>query len=280
MRVHVPDEGVSYITANGCRFAYLEQGEGPLVLLLHGFPDTAHTWDHVRPALADAGFRAVSPFLRGYAPSEIPDRDTDGRTLGQDVLALIEAFGADQAIVVGHDYGASATYAAAALGPDKISKMVTVAIPHPASLKPSLGLLWNVRHFFGLRLPGALGRFCANDFADVDMYYRRWSPTWAIPTDETESAKNAFAAPGSANAAIGYYRALELPAPKWLRKKVAIPTLCVAGEDDPNLPVAAFHAAARRYTGDYQVQALPGGHWVHRESPDRFIELLLEFVQR
>ena len=70
---------VRHIEANGLRFAYLEEGRGPLVLLLHGFPDTPHSWDHVRPRIAARGFRAVSPWLRGYAPTAIPARDTDWR---------------------------------------------------------------------------------------------------------------------------------------------------------------------------------------------------------
>src|SRR5947209_9869516 len=110
----MPD--VNYIEANGLRFAYFEEGQGPLVLLLHGFPDTAHTWDEVRPALAGAGYRAVSPFMRGYFPTAIPaDGKYDSETLGRDALALIEALGEKQAVVVGHDWGASAAYAAAAL---------------------------------------------------------------------------------------------------------------------------------------------------------------------
>jgi|GEM_PF-3747368 len=83
---------LKYVQANGLRFAYFEEGTGPLVLLLHGFPDTAHAWDQVRPALAAAGFRAVSPFTRGYAPTEVPrDEAFDADTLGRDALALIEA---------------------------------------------------------------------------------------------------------------------------------------------------------------------------------------------
>ncbi|HEY8086236.1 MAG TPA: alpha/beta fold hydrolase, partial [Polyangiaceae bacterium] len=125
-----------FLEANGVRFAYLEEGQGPLVLLVHGFPDTAHGWDAVRPAIAAAGYRVVSPFTRGYAPSAIPaDGAYDTETLGRDVLALIDAFGENRAIVVGHDWGASAAYAAATLAPDRVSLLVTVAIPHPASLR-------------------------------------------------------------------------------------------------------------------------------------------------
>src|ERR1700733_14905028 len=114
-------DAIHFVDANGLKFAYFEEGKGPLVLLLHGFPDTAHTWDAVRPALAAAGYRAVSPFLRGYAPTEIPTgREYDPDPLGQDGLALIEALGERRAIGVGHDWGATAAYAAASLGPEKV----------------------------------------------------------------------------------------------------------------------------------------------------------------
>src|SRR5437667_12790605 len=118
------------VHANGLKFAYLEQGAGPLVLLLHGFPDTPQTWSDTRPALAQAGFRAVSPFMRGYVPSEIPAQPAyDSDTLGRDVLGLIEALGEQSAFVVGHDWGASAAYSAVGLQPDRIRMLVTVAIP-------------------------------------------------------------------------------------------------------------------------------------------------------
>jgi pimeloyl-ACP methyl ester carboxylesterase len=142
-------DSINFVDANGLRFAYLEDGSGPLVLLLHGFPDTAHSWDDLRPRLAAQGYRAVSPFMRGYSPSGIPDRDTDQETLARDPLALIEALGAREAIIIGHDFGASAGYGAAALGPDRVKKLFTIAIPHPAALKPSLKKLWGVRHFAG-----------------------------------------------------------------------------------------------------------------------------------
>jgi pimeloyl-ACP methyl ester carboxylesterase len=109
---------VRYVEANGLRFAYREQGAGPLVLLLHGFPDTPSTWDDVRPRLAAKGYRAVSPFMRGYRPTAIPERDADMETIARDVLGLIEALGEKSAIVVGHDWGAAAAYGATSIAPD------------------------------------------------------------------------------------------------------------------------------------------------------------------
>ena len=158
-------DAINFVDANGLRFGYLEEGSGPLVLLLHGFPDTAHTWDELRPRIAAEGYRAVSPFMRGYSPSGIPDRDTDQETLARDPLALIEALGARDAIVIGHDFGASAAYGAAALSPDRVKKLFAIAIPHPATLKPSPKKLWGARHFAVYKLPGAPERFARNDFA-------------------------------------------------------------------------------------------------------------------
>ena len=90
-------QALQYVEANGLRFAYIAEGEGPLALLLHGFPDTPHTWDHFRPLIAAKGYRVVSPFMRGYRPSGIPSSDADGETLARDAIELIGALGAKEA---------------------------------------------------------------------------------------------------------------------------------------------------------------------------------------
>ena len=105
------------VNANGIDFHYLEVGSGPLVLCMHGFPDHAYSFRHLLPELAQAGFRAVAPFMRGYAPTGTPQ---DGRyqtaLLGQDVLALIDVLSDESASIVGHDWGARAVYGAAIIG--------------------------------------------------------------------------------------------------------------------------------------------------------------------
>lgn len=262
------------LTANGLRFALFEEGTGPLVLLLHGFPDTAHTWDTVRPALAAAGYRAVSPFMRGYAPTEIPPGGYDTDTLGHDALSLVEALGERRAIVVGHDWGASAAYAAASLGPERVELLVTVAIPHPASIAPSPRLLWNMRHFAVLRAKAAGKKLRENDFAYVDELVRRWSPAWNVPPGESDAVKAAFREPGCAEAAVAYYRAVGLRPPASLRKRIRVPTVSFAGTDDI-LPPEAFDRAASWYTAGYRVVRMPGGHFMHREHPERFVEELV-----
>jgi pimeloyl-ACP methyl ester carboxylesterase len=267
---------IRYTEANGLRFAYLEEGRGPLVLLLHGFPDTARSWDHVRAQLAASGFRAVSPWLRGYAPSAIPARDTDMETLGRDVLALIDALGAqDGAIVVGHDWGAAAAYGAAAFEPARVRKLVVVAIPHVATLKPSLARLWAARHFVAYKLPGAASRFARDDFAALPVLYKRWSPSWSPPPEELAPVRASFAERASLDAAFGYYRKLPFRAPPFLRAPITVPTVAFAGLDDPFVTPADFLAGRPMFTADYVVEQMRGGHFMHREHPEDFAAKLL-----
>src|ERR1700727_3796751 len=218
-------DALHFVDANGLKFAYLEEGTGPLVLMLHGFPDTAHTWDHLRSRIAAKGYRAVSPFMRGYHPTAIPDRDADQETLARDALALIDALGASEAVVIGHDWGASAAYGAAALGPDRVKKLVVIGIPHPAALKPTLRKAWGVRHFVAYKLPGAANRFARNDFEALPAICRRWSPAWNPDPAEFDAVRASFANPASLDAAFGYYRKLS-PIPsgslkEWIKAPAA-----------------------------------------------------------
>lgn len=263
-----------YVDANGLRFAYLEQGEGPLVLALHGFPDTPKTWDAVRPALAADGYRVVTPFMRGYHPTAVPEAEDYGMdTLGADALALVEALGEAEAILLGHDWGASATFSAAGLDPSKVRAMITMAAPHPARLRPTPGLMWALRHVFTLKLPGAVERTRKNDFATLDMLVRRWSPAWDVPEDETRAVKESLAPPGALNAALGYYRALGPKPPASQRKPVEVPAAAFAGTDDVISP-DLYERARPHYRGHYEVVTMPGGHFMHREHPEIFIREL------
>jgi pimeloyl-ACP methyl ester carboxylesterase len=268
------------IVANGLRFGYLEQGTGPLVLLVHGFPDTAYTWDRVLPAVADAGYHAVAPFTRGYHPTAIPDDgayDTD--TLARDLLALIAALGHDHAIIVGHDWGANAAYAAAALEPARVRLLITLAIPHPRSIKPSPRLAWTMRHFAVLRGKHAARRLAANDFAYVDELYRRWSPAWReVPANETARVKAALREPGCAEAACAYYRAFGLRLPASLRARIEVPTVAFAGTEDVVEP-RAYEKARHCFAASYEVVQVPGGHFLHREHPDVFVPELVRVLR-
>ena len=270
----------AFIDANGLRFGYLEAGKGPLVLLFHGFPDTAHTWDRALPAIAEAGFRAVAPFQRGYHPTSIPaDGKYDSDTLAGDVAALIDAFGEKQAIVVGHDWGASAAYAAAALTPERVKKLVVFAIPHPSAVRPTPRMLWKVRHFFTLRGKNAPAKCAANDYAMIDELVARWSPAWKdIPASETAHVKEAFRQPGCLDAALAYYRAVTTKRPRGHIKPITVPTVAFAGEHDIIHP-RAYEKARHYFTASYEVVQVPGGHFMHREHPDHVIPELVRVIR-
>jgi pimeloyl-ACP methyl ester carboxylesterase len=269
---------VKHVEANGLRFAYLEEGTGPLVLLFHGFPDTARTWDHVQPQIAAKGYRVVAPFMRGYAPTAIPERDADQETLGRDVLALIAALGETKAIVVGHDWGASAVYTAAALEPARIEKLFVVAIPHPATVRITPSLMWGVRHFLAYKLPGASARFAEDDFAALSAIYRRWSPTWTPAPAEHAAVRECFSDPSSLAAAFGYYRKLSFLMPDYLKKPIMVPTVAFAGLDDPQVTPDDYRHASKMFGAGYAVEEIRGGHFLHREYPAEFAARLLSHL--
>jgi pimeloyl-ACP methyl ester carboxylesterase len=274
----MPDE-VRFVDANGLRFGYFESGSGPLVLLIHGFPDTAHSWDPTRRALAAAGFRAVAPFTRGYAPTSIPPTEAyDSDTLGNDVIALVRALGGGApAVVVGHDWGASAAYSAAALGPEVVRLLVTIAIPHPASVTPTPSVLWAVRHFFALNRGSALRWVPDDDFAYIDELLHRWSPRWNPGPEESAEVKAIFRNPQNLDAALGYYRALRPWPPRSHKMKISVPSVSFAGDSDI-MPVGAYEKARAMFTGPYEVVQMRGGHFMHREHPEEFNEKLLRVL--
>lgn len=270
----------NYVAANGLRIAYLEAGSGPLVVLLHGFPDTAHTWDRALGELAAAGFRAVAPFLRGYHPSALaPDAKYDTDTIAGDIVALIDALGEQHAIVVGHDWGASAAYGAAAIAPERVRKLVVFAIPHPKSIKPTPAMAWRLRHFLTLRRKNAAEKVARDDFALVDELWRRWSPAWKdVPPSETAHVKEAFRQPGSLDAALAYYRSLGRRPPRSHTLPIRVPTVAFAGEQDVISP-RAYEKARHCFTGPYEVVQVPGGHFMHREHPEHVIGELVRVVR-
>jgi pimeloyl-ACP methyl ester carboxylesterase len=287
-------QGPKTIQAAGLSFSYLEAGSGPLVLCLHGFPDTAHTFDDLLPRLARAGYHAVAPSMRGYTPGSIPaDGDYSELRLGKDVLALIDAFGQKDAFVVGHDWGAVAGYAAASLDPTRLRKLVTVAIPHPRAIKMDLGLIQRNWHFFVLPLPEVDTLLRHDDFAGIDWITHRWSPTWAFTDEDVAPVKDAFADNRVFEAAIGYYGDLlrnttfgffsaEARAIRELRqRRTTVPTLTLYGANDGAGYGDAWSRTADAFAGPYEQIELPDvGHFAHREAKERFATEVLRFLSK
>jgi pimeloyl-ACP methyl ester carboxylesterase len=267
-----------HATANGIELAYLEAGSGPLVLLLHGFPDTPHTWDAIAPRVVAAGFRVVMPFNRGYAPSAIPPADATVETLGRDVLGLIQALGEERAIVVGHDWGALAAYTAAALEPARVAKLVTIAIPHPIALVMHPDIPF-APHFMELVALDAEAMVRRDDFRYLDELVRRWSPTWQVPPGATDDVKNVFRAPGSLGAALGYYRGVGANLPQQLFVPMQMPALTFHGTEDRATDPRIFADQAKGFSGSFELVAYPVGHFVQLEATEEFTTKLIAFLR-
>jgi pimeloyl-ACP methyl ester carboxylesterase len=158
--------------------------------------------------------------------------------------------------------------------------LVTVAIPHPASLRPSLRLLWGARHFLRFRRSNAEAHVRTHDFAYVDELVRRWSPPWWVPAGETDAVKEVFRRPECLKAALGYYRAAGPRAQTALLRPITVPSVVFSGEDDGVLRPEHYERARRFYRERYEIIQMPGGHFLHREHPERFIEELLRVLPR
>jgi len=272
------------VHANGLEFAYLSanlSGTGPLVLLLHGFPDSARTWSHQMPALAAAGYRVVAPFLRGYAPTEVPAKGfNDKATLVADVVGLIRALGGGEPVLlVGQDWGAIISYALLAAHPELVRRAVVMAVPHPAEVAKSMLSAKHAHrsfHWWFFQLPGLPERAIpADDFAFIDYLWDYWTSPGFEDAAHIAGIKRMLAEPGVLPATLGYYRAMLDPAMAdpaleplraLMNRPIAVPTLALCGSDD--LRAELMTDQGKHFTGEYCFELVPGaGHFLHREKP-------------
>lgn len=270
------------IAHRGQRHVLSQVGEGPDVVLLHGFPDTPHSWSGIQAALVDAGWRVTVPWLRGYHEETIlPGRRYDAESIGRDALGLLDAIEVPSAVLVGHDWGALVTYVAATLAPDRARAIVTSGIPHPSVLRRTPAAVWAVRHFFALKLPWAAWSARRNDFAYLDRLYRRWAPDWSGPEREEtlDQAKRALSSKATLEGAIAYYRDLSLTGlPPAISRPAPVPGLIIGG-DHALGQVGPYERTARLLPAPSRALIVPGtGHWPHRERADVVIPELLGFL--
>ncbi len=270
------------ITGEEQRYVVSQRGEGPNVVLLHGFPDTPYSWSDMEAKLVDAGWRVTVPWLRGYHEQTIvPGRRYDPETLGGDGLGLLDAIGVSRAVLIGHDWGALIAYVAAALAPDRVRAITTLGIPHPSLLKRTPASLWAVRHFLGLKLPWSARTCRRNDFAYLDKLYRRWSPNWSGPEREetVRRAKQALSSQATLEGAIAYYRDLPLGGqPPALQRVPRVPGLVIGGEHDLG-ESATLTRTAELLGPPSRALIVPGaGHWPHRQNATVVVPELLEFL--
>lgn len=285
------------IRANGIDFAYLEAGpaDGPLALFLHGYPDSATTWEHQLPAFAAAGYRAVAPWLRGYPPTEIPPKGAfyDRATLAVDVAELIRALSPDKpCVLIGQDWGAAIGYGVLAAFPQLVSRAALLAVPHPAQVKATLKRspkhALRSFHWFLFQLPWLPEWLCArNDYRFLETLWDLWSPDFHDHAHVAE-IRRAFATPGANAASLAYYRAMFRkgkadPALAEVRARlealITVPTRVLMGGADMRREM--LEPQRRYFTADYEWAVVPDtGHFLHREAPETVNALLLDWLGR
>lgn len=276
-------------------FSAQSMGQGPLVLCLHGFPDNANSYRWQLPVLAQAGYRAVAVTMRGYEPGSQPaDKDFSLAAIAQDVIAFVDQLDEGQVHLVGHDWGAAATYMAAALAPERFSSLVTMAVPHSGRFvndaikhPKQLRLSWYMM-FFQLR--GIAEYFVQkNDFALIRKLWRDWSPGWQVPEPVLQDVLDSFRQPGVVKAALAYYRAALAPsaftpsARAAARFSVAVPTLAITGVDDGCIDSEIFRKMmyAEDFPAGMEVQqVVNAGHFPHQEQPEAVNRLILPWIER
>ena len=279
--------------------AHLESGpaDGPLVICTHGFPDDAHSFDGLRRRLGEAGWHAVAPWLRGYPPSDAaPDGRYQSAALARDLLGLAEALAPGRRVaLVGHDWGAIASVAAALLAPERVAAVVSLALPHPAVAAAWLlgdheqrrrsWYMW----FFQMRV-FAEAALVAEDAALVEQLWQDWSPGYRHPAEDMRRLRALFAQDEVAAAAIGYYRCMldvreqadELTADQAQASfgRLAVPSLFLAGADDGCFAAGAVHESRDHCDAPVRTEVLAGcGHFLHLERPAEVGDRVLGFLE-
>ena len=286
-----PEDGFLHreIEANGVRFHVVESGRGPLVLLLHGFPEFWYAWRHQLPALAAAGFRAVAPDLRGYNLSGKP-RGIGSyavATLAADVAALVTGLAEERAFVAGHDWGGALAWSLPGLQPGLVRKLAILNAPHPAAFRRELRGSAEQRkkssYILFFQLPWLPERALRKDgFAYLAKMLRR-DPVrpGAFSEDDIARYREALARPGALSATLNWYRAALRHPPRVPRerRKIDVPTLVVWGEKDRYLGTKLAEGL-ERWVPDVTVERIPeASHWVQADAPERVNELLVRFFR-
>lgn len=276
-------------------FTARAMGSGPLVIMLHGFPDDFHSFDAQMEAVAAAGYRVVAPMMRGYETGSQSSRDLYHLIhLASDVFAWMKELKQKQCHLVGHDWGAMTAYVAAALQPKKFASVTTLAIPHlrrgiqgvadvPGQLvKSSYILLMQ----FARIAETVVSR---GDHAFIETLWKRWSPDWQYSATDLEQVKATFRQEGVVRAATQYYRCLLQPLSistqqSWtlLTAKLNVPTLALTGENDGCMDTRLYDSMMQEqdFEKGLRVHRLPNtGHFLHRESPEKVSQLILGWIQ-
>ncbi len=274
-------------------FSAQAMGDGPIVLCLHGFPDNAGSFRHQLPALAEAGYRAISLTLRGYEPGAIPaDGDYTMETIATDILAVIESLDTGPVHLIGHDWGAAVAYVAASAAPERFKSLTVMAVPHAGRfareglrIPKQLRLSWYMGFF---NIPWLSDWVVQRqDYAFIRKLWRDWSPGWQPEPGVLDSVIQTLSQPGVRSAALGYYRAALsikalLVSAEEAHYPVPVPTLALSGERDGCIASEVFEQLM--VAQDFQKgltfsRIAEAGHFLHQEQPEQVNREILDWLK-
>jgi pimeloyl-ACP methyl ester carboxylesterase len=269
------------LKANGLVFDALADGpaDGRLVVLLHGFPQTSWSWRQVIPALAATGCRVVAPDQRGYSPGARPDDAAAYRMphLVADVVGMLDALGAEQADLVGHDWGAAVAWQVAARHPDRVRTLTPVSVPHPLAFVEALRTDEDQRkrsaymQFFR-QVGDAEEALLGDDAAGLRSVFG------TAPGVDMDRYVALMREPGILTKCLNWYRAQSLEDIEDVGP-TTVPTLYVWSDEDVALGPWAAHATAAHITAPDRFEILPGvSHWVPEQAPEQLATWILEHL--
>ena len=274
-------------------FSAQAMGDGPIVLCLHGFPDNAGSFRHQLPALAEAGYRAISLTLRGYEPGAIPaDGDYTMETTATDILAVIESLDTGPVHLIGHDWGAAVAYVATSAAPERFKSLTVMAVPHAGRfareglrIPKQLRLSWYMGFF---NIPWLSDWVVQRqDYAFIRKLWRDWSPGWQPEPGVLDSVIQTLSQPGVRSAALGYYRAALsikalLVSAEEAHYPVPVPTLALSGERDGCIASEVFEQlmVAQDFPKGLTFSRIAeAGHFLHQEQPEQVNREILDWLK-
>jgi pimeloyl-ACP methyl ester carboxylesterase len=280
-----------FIETNRIRLHCVTQGEGELVILLHGFPEFWYSWRHQIPALA-RHFKVVVPDLRGYNDSDKPQSGYDLDTLSADIRGLIEGLGYLRAHIVGHDWGGAIAWHMAQKFPHYLDRLAILNAPHPQrfmqEMVSNLDQLRRSWHVLAFQIPGLPEWLIQNNLQSFvkNLFQEQAIRKGAFTAKDTEIYRAALAKPGVLSSAINYYRQWSSPQ-VWFRSwgrspdPITVPTLVLWGEDDFLLSHTMTEGISQLVNAPLQVKLVPHcGHWIQQEAPQTVNRELLSFLRK
>ena len=272
---------IATYTHDGLVFDVRDDGplEGPVVVLLHGFPQTSTSWRAVVPHLHAAGLRTLAPDQRGYSPGARPPRRRDYRLdhLVGDVAALVDAAGQESVHLVGHDWGAAVAWSLAASRPEVVRTLTAVSVPHPRAMAQALRTPDQARRswYLGMfQLPLVPEQVLSSPLGD------RFLASSGMTPELVGRYREEIVRGGALPHALGWYRAIPLSSPGGLGRRVRVPTTHVWSDHDTALGRRGADLTASHVLADYRLEVYEGvSHWIPDEQPERLAESVLRRVR-